>query len=184
MRIFLVVLTAIQLIGIVAAAIAAAIEIETIVATGPTLALVGLLISSFCYYWNLQLGFCFGLSTPTIAVVCFTSILGFSLSPQEASLPIGALIVIFSLADAPVGVVAIREIQRSQFCKRNAKFQFRIATLMGLMFLTAIFFGLFRIGGEAGVAIGIIIVYTTIASYAVKCFYQRRAEKPLGNVSV
>ena len=172
MRTFLSTLIAIEVLGIVAGAIAALVEIETIVCSGPMICCAGLLTLGLCYHRSLQVGFWFGLSLPTISILCFALIFGGSWSPEKAAKPIGSLVALFTCVGVPLGCAAFEEVRQSILQKRSAKLQFGLTTLLGVMFLSAISFGLVRMEDERSIAIGIMVVYTMMAAYVVKMFYR------------
>jgi hypothetical protein len=96
-----------QLIGILASTVAAEWDIETIVGTGPSFAVVGLLIAALAYRRRLQAALLFGLSVPLFSIACFSAIAGLGLSPAQAQFPIGAVIGLFAAAAVPLGVAAL-----------------------------------------------------------------------------
>jgi hypothetical protein len=169
-------LLVIQFLGMFASAVAALIEIHTIVLSGPILGGIGLLLAALSYRRDLVVCFWFGISVLSVAVLCFTMILGFHWGPREASGPIGALIVVFALGLAPVGLFAIREFRQADFLDSAGRFQFGITSLLGAMFLTALLVGMARLGEESA-ALGILTVHTALAVYAVKRFYRNRQAK-------
>jgi hypothetical protein len=174
MRVFILVSIVLLTLGLVASGIAAVVDIETIVFSGPLCSLVGIVIAALCYRKNIHAGFLFGLSVPTLAVLCFTTILGLEWSPGQAQVPIGSVIVLFVLLTIPMSILALLELRHADMSKRTVGFQYGIAELLGLMFLVAVVVALLRTGKSSGMAIGVLVGYGIVAVYVLYCFYTVR----------
>jgi hypothetical protein len=159
-----------QIVGILAAVIASVIQIESILVSGPLVSLVGLLISLVSFRRNDGVGLLFGLSTPSVAVLCFSIIFGMNWGPKEAAFPISCLLVAFAVLSVPAGVVALRRLRRPAGERRRLKMQFQISTLLGLTFLVALVLGLHKTFAEPGAAMGIVIMYSTAVAIVIKRF--------------
>ncbi|MBC7856967.1 MAG: hypothetical protein IAF94_26355 [Pirellulaceae bacterium] len=96
-----------QLLGIAGSAIAATVEIESIVATGPIFSIVGLLAAVGCVVSRSPANLFFGLSTPVFSLCIFFWIFTNSWSPQQASVPVSSTILGYELAMVPLGLYAL-----------------------------------------------------------------------------
>src|SRR5690349_18566217 len=96
-----------QLLGIAGSAIAATVEIETIVATGPIFSLVGLAAAVGCVVSRSPANLFFGLSTPAFSLGIFFWIFLKSWSPQQASVPVSSVILCYELFVVPLGLYAL-----------------------------------------------------------------------------
>lgn len=159
-----------QVVGILAAVAASVIDIETIVVSGPLLSLVGLLLGLVSFRRNDGIGLLFGLSTPSVAVLCFCIIFGLRWGPHDAAFPIPCLLAAFAILSVPAGVVALRRLRRPVGATRRVKMQFQISTLLGLTFLVALVLGLYKTYGEPGTAVAIMIAYSIAIASVVKRF--------------
>ncbi|MCH5378174.1 MAG: hypothetical protein JJ992_29815 [Planctomycetes bacterium] len=176
MRSALSTLVILELLGIIAGVTAAVAEIETIVFFGPACSLLALIIATLSYRRNVRLAFLFGLSVPTIAVVCFVAIFGLEWSPREAYFPIASISFLYAVVAVPLGVFALLELRQADLSKRQVGFQYGIAQLLGLTFIAAILFASFRSGQPFGAAVGVIVSYGIVAAYVLHQFYVRREE--------
>ena len=172
MRTYIQVLICLQLLSIVASAFAAVIDIETIVVTGPIFSLVGLLIATTCYRRHRPKGLYFGLSVPSISVLCFSIIYGLQWEPRTATFPISCLLVLFAIVALPLGAFAVRENRLIEITKRRTRLQFGIVTVLGLMALVAICLSLLRTDSTLAEAAGILFAYGSVCCYHLWCFHR------------
>jgi hypothetical protein len=174
MRTYLSILIVLLLLGLVASAIAAFVEIESILVSGPACTLVAVLIAIPSYRRSLQLPFLFGLSVPTVSVLCFVMIFGCDWSPAEAHFPIGSAIVLCVHLAIPFGIVSLLKVRRADLSKRGTSLQYGIIELLGLMFFTAVVVAFLRSGYTPVMALAVLIAYVAVAGYVVHRFYARR----------
>ena len=176
------VLIVLQMIGLVVAASIAGMEIESIVGSGPMVALVGFAIAAWAYRTNRPLGLAFGLGAPTLAVLCFCLIFGYELSPNQAAQPIGLLIVFAGLALVALGTLTIREIRIAERRLRaRVPFQFSVRALLVLTFVCAVVFRLATVGNTGGTAVAIGAAYTAALVFIVRRFQAgSQGLQPLG----
>ena len=165
-----------QLVGIFAAVVAAVVEIETILWTGPVLTLIGFVIVIRCFRRDHLLGLYFGFSVPSISVLCFSLIYGLEWSPGDAAVPISCLLIVFAVLSVPLGVLAWRRMPHVTHAKRPLKMQFSLADLLGLMLVVSLPFGLNQTLAEPGLAIGLLMSYLIVFAYCIKRFRQARAD--------
>ena len=162
------------LVGTPAAVIAAIIDIEAIVVTGPVMSVVGVAVASVSFQRRAPLGFYYGLSFPTISVVCFCLIYGLGWGPARATVPIGALVTFFGIGSTALAIPAFRESRRNHKPPQHGRLQFGIGTLLVAMFAIALPLGLHQTAGPAGGAIGILISYAITAGACIRRFHASR----------
>jgi hypothetical protein len=166
----------IQMVGIVAAVVAAIVEIETILTTGPVLSVIGCVIVFGCFRKSHSLGLYFGFSVPSISILCFSMIYGMKWGPGDAATPIHCLLIVFAVVSVPLGVLAVRRMPHVTHAKRPLKMQFSLADLLGLMLIVSLPFGLNQTLGEPGLAVGLLTSYLVVLVYCLKRFHRARAD--------
>ena len=105
-----------QLLTIAVGVVLAVFDIETILGTGPILALLGLVVFLQTKRQDgsrRPLSLVFGVSGPMVAVICFLLIFCLEWSPRAAHFPIGAIAVCYSLLFLPMGMYVLRSYLRS-----------------------------------------------------------------------
>jgi hypothetical protein len=171
-------LIVIQFLGLVVATGLSIIQIETIQFSGPLLSAVGLVIAFVSFTRNRPCGLCFGLGVPTASVFCFFLIGGFDLDPYHAREPMFYILLGVILFHVGAGDLAIREIVAENDDNGDRlPFQFSIMSLLVLMFLVSLFFGLYKTFGKAGAALGAQIAYIVIVVYWVRQFRTVRSRR-------
>lgn len=166
--------TTAQLVSMLAAVVAAVIEIETIVVTGPLLSLSGLVMAGWSFYRGARLGFYFGLTAPTIAVICFAVIYGFSWGPSEAATPIASLLFVFGVGCIPLAFLALRETDPTPVFRSATPPQFSLAALLVWTLAVSLPLGFYRLG-PVGAALGVLGSYALLVGYALVHFHATRA---------
>lgn len=136
-------LTVALTIGVLVAGIAAVFDIYSILLSGPILALTGILVAVQSYRKRRRIGFGFGLTTTTAALVWFLIISSLSWGPGDAHLPVSLFLIIFALASIPAGVFCSLEAVMAQPGTKT-RFQFSIGTLLSIMFFVAFYLGILR----------------------------------------
>ena len=174
MRRFLQWLIAIQVVGMFVSAIASMIEIESIMATGPVLAVTGLMIAACSFRADYELGFFYGLAVLGVAVLCFVLIFGLEWGPGDAAVPIASLLFLAAFGSAPLGLLAHWELRRSVLGKLSVCPQSGLSVVVVLMFLISIGFGLALAAGNVGVAISVFLTYLVLVSCAAAAYHNRR----------
>ena len=96
-------------IGVLVAAVAAVLDIGTVVAFGPFVALTGILVAVLSYRERCRIGFGFGLTGTAAVVAWFLIIFGLGWSPRTAHFPVSFFLIAFALAGIPGGVFCILE---------------------------------------------------------------------------
>ena len=167
-------LIALQVVGVLLAALAATIDIESIMASGGPLSASGLLISLVSFRKNRPVGFHFGLAAPTLSVFCFLVIYTLRLSPTEAQVPISMLLVACALIHLVAGYLAFQELKRGDGGDgQKLRFQFSIASLLMLMVIVSVFSGLCKTAGADGAVAGGVLAYAIVVAYFRRQFYKR-----------
>ncbi len=164
-------LLCLQAIGTLCAALAALVEIETIVASGPILSLSGLVIVAWGVRRDSVWAFYSGLSAPTMSVVCFCIIYGLQWSPAQAGAPIGALVTLYAVASVPVAIAAIRQLSSAVAVRPPARLQFSLRHVLGLMLLVSVNLMLLRTGSEMAVSAGVLYSYGFVCRYLMRQFH-------------
>lgn len=157
-----------QIFGVVAAAIAAAIDVESIIFTGPLLSAVGLLLAGSACRRNRVTALYFALGVPTISVICFVLIYGFRWDPRDAQLPISLLLVVFAIGYTLAVPAVIHDLRRDAPASRKFRMRFTIKDLLALTLLVAINAGLMQTGSEPLVALGLLATYAACLAYFLR----------------
>ncbi len=170
-------------LGILIAAIAAMVEIESIVGSGPIMSLVGIWIAFLSYRRDRPIGLFYGLAVPTVSVFCFIVINGMDWGPSDAHVPVSAFLVLFAWACIPSCSLAVREVRRQRGLADRRPIQFSIAFLLGLMFVVALGLGLTQMVGLRGFALAMVLAYLATIFCVVYRFIDGRRERKLTEIS-
>jgi hypothetical protein len=141
---FLAVLAALLFLASSACIVAAGIEIESIVATGPIAAIVGLLAAipfAWVRRWPLAAA---SLTLPLIAVLVFSLIAGNGWGPPQARRPVMVVLLGYELLVAPLWLGGLLRIVRGAE-QRPGKLQFPLRGLMIVMLIVAVALGAGRL---------------------------------------
>ncbi len=172
MRTYLQIIICLQMLVIVGAVLAAVVEIESILATGPILSFIGLLIAHGCFRRRLPLGFYFGLSVPTISVLCFFIIFGLQWGPGRAATPIAALLALFAIVALPTGAWAVREVRNAKTLECRPRLQIDAGVWIVLMALVAVNLFLILTRSALAEATGVLYAYGIACGYLLRCFHR------------
>ena len=133
------------LLGIAGSAIAATVEIETIVATGPIFSVVGLLVAVGCVVSRSPANLFFGLSTPAFSFYIFFWIFTNSWSPQQAAVPVSSTILGYELLMVPLGLYALYYTAAPAAKPLSQRpWQFNLRSLFILIFIASLTLGAAR----------------------------------------
>lgn len=133
------------LLGIAGSAIAATVEIETIVATGPIFGIVGLLAAVGCVVSRSPSSLLFGLSTPAFSFYIFFWIFTKSWSPQQAAVPVSSTILGYELLMVPLGLYALYYTAAPAAKPLSPRpWQFNLRSLFILIFIASLALGAAR----------------------------------------
>jgi hypothetical protein len=161
------------MIAIGVALAAALAEIETIVASGPLLSVLGLAIAGVSASGGLWRGMCYGVSVPVISTVCFALIHFLSWGPQEATAPVQAILGAFALASLLLGHSALWEAEATSAVLPPRRFQFRLSALFALIFVLSPTLALYRLGSTPG-TMAALLTYGILVSFVIYRFLWER----------
>jgi hypothetical protein len=173
-----------QTIMVEVAALAAMGEIETTQYSGPIVGGMGLFIVYLAFRRNLPIGFCFGLTAPTVYVLCFALISGMGWDRWDAERPMLFILTVVALFHVVAALIVLEELTAAQGDRRQKlPFQFSIMALLVLMALVSVFFGSYQSFGHVGAAIGALFVYGVILTYVLRQFFVMRSRQREESVS-
>lgn len=180
-------------IGSGMAAVAAAIEPESILGSGPAVGYVGLWLAALAFRWRRTATFFFALLGPTVFVACTAMIAMMHWGPGEAQAPVAAVLSIWALfqcvtipwalfdwrarggaaapANSASGEIAIQALP-------PARLQLSLRWLMLLMLLSTVPMGTFTLKGEYASIVAAALVYVVLVLLSVRAFY--RSALPAG----
>jgi ketosteroid isomerase-like protein len=178
------VLGVIQLLGISGAVIAAAVEVETIVGTGPAFSLLGLAV---CFGWLVSRSYTtivFGLSATAISVSLLALIAGLRWSPQDASIPVPLILLAYEAMIVPVGLVSLhRTIARGSWKSSRRAWQYNIWSLLAVTAVAGAAAAVVRLAMQFGapvlVTTAIGVSAATVAAIAVVVYRALRRLPPV-----
>jgi hypothetical protein len=103
-----------QFLTTVAAVVACAAEVHTVLATGPALTLSGLALVTLARPACSARQFAYGVSAPSVCAFGAALIVLFKWGPAEAATPILAILSIYALVSLPVALLVLPELLRWQ----------------------------------------------------------------------
>lgn len=165
------VLCIIKILGIGVTVTAAAIEIETIMGSGPLVSSVGIGVAVGGFIYKRFSAIAFGLSGLLMSLFIFALIVTQKWGPSKAEFPVVIILLGYEMFFVPVGILARCELSMlSQERPPHARWQFSMRTMLAGVVLAAISFAVSRLaydlGGEAILAItigaGIAVLLSTV----------------------
>lgn len=154
-----------QMLGISGAVILAAIDIETIIATGPIFGVLGIVVALGSRASRSISNAVFGLSTLAVSIACTVWIIALSLGPTDAQIPVTAALICYELLSLPVGCLALyRTVAPPGSLQTGRRWQFSIAQLLATTTLLAIVMGVgkgviqFGANAQLGIAIALCVL--------------------------
>jgi hypothetical protein len=173
-RLKMFVLLLIHIAGVVAAAFAAGWNIGTIVFSGPLLSIFGVLLAILAFRRNRPICLYYALTTPTVSVFCFASILAKDWGPGDAQRPIGVFLALFGLVNLMLGILAVSEsIKEQKTLPKRGPFQFSIASIMGLTLIVAVSLSLWKTLHQQGIALAAILCHLALVFFVLRRFHNR-----------
>jgi hypothetical protein len=163
-----------QMLGLIAACILAWNDIRSIIGTGGPIALTGIALAAISYRRDRAWGLWFALAGTTLAVLCFTMIVGFHWSPADAEQVVPFCASVATCAIVPLGVAALKELRRMRAGTSVLSLGFSLRQLFAVTLATAILLGLARLENPTGFAIGLAAIYTLVVVWFVRAFYRSR----------
>jgi hypothetical protein len=142
-------LVAAQLLAIGGSVLAATIEIESIVGTGPVVSVLGLIVAASARR-NRSLGaLLLGLSAGLLSLFVFALIAVQDWGPSDAAQPVSMILITYEMVAAPIGLFAIgRTISPAESVV--GLWQFDLRTMLGLIGLLAVALAAGRMGHNLG----------------------------------
>jgi len=140
-----------QILGLSIAVIVAAVDIESIIVSGPILSITGLVAAlSWRFCRSVFLG-ALGLSAPAMSLFLLLLISGLNWSPSDAQVPVTAILIGYEVLIAPFALVGLyMALTRSAGGEDHAPFQFSLQSLV----LASIFVGTVYAGIEVLTLVG------------------------------
>jgi hypothetical protein len=166
----------IQCLGAFAAAIAATIELETILISGPLLSLIGWLFAWMTIHQHSWASLIYGLSAPLTCTLCAVLIAIFRWGPDwNTGWPIAMILVLYAILLSPLAAVVYFTSETSEWIGRPpATWQFDMKWMLGLMtgicLLTVAARFLVGLQNEEAVFGGFALVCTVLSILVVRRF--------------
>ena len=161
-----------QILGLSIAVIVAAVDIESIVVSGPILSTIGLVAAlSWRFCRSVFLG-ALGLSAPAMSLFLLLLISGLNWSPSDAQVPVTAILIGYEVLIAPFALIGLyMALTRSGGKEDQPPFQFSLRSLvLATIFVGTVFAGievLTSIGYEVQLAISIGLAVAVLIAVAV-----------------
>jgi hypothetical protein len=166
------------LLGIGGAVIAATIEIESIVATGPVFSLIGLSLSiAWIFYRRVPALPLIGMSLPILSLIVFALINLLEWSPDEASRPVSTTLLVYQAVVVAIGLNTLRSILADgRFVPSNGGGQFSIRSLLILTGVLGVALGAikFAIDHGARARCGLAVGFTAITAAGLAAIFISR----------
>jgi hypothetical protein len=155
--------------------IAAIVKTESILATGPTLTVVGLLLALATCSIQSQPVLGFAISGPLVCALISYFIAAFRWGPREGHTPTVVILIIYVTLIAPLALIAWRHIWRWSPIARNLAapaFQFRLKTLliaitMACLLTAAVKYLAIYAGEERGIFGGFTLIVLVLTGLVV-----------------
>jgi hypothetical protein len=156
------ILCGLQILGVSGAVIAAAINIESIVVTGPVFSVLGVLVALGSRASRSVFNAIFGLSAIAMSLSCLIWIAALSWSPGDAQKPVTTALICYETLLLPVGLLALYRtlVPRVAAVTADVRFwQFNIRHLLTTTFVVAVMLAVGKLGFEHGdnVRLGIAV---------------------------
>jgi hypothetical protein len=168
-----------HLLGIGGSVIAAAVQIESIVGTGPAFSVLGLIVAECGRRSRLRSMYWIGLSTLALSLFVFALINIAEWSPAEASVPVPVLLLAYESVVIPLGLRTLWRMFVAAPADARLARQFDLKSLLWLFGLLAVALAAGRaasdqgLSGMASTAIGIMT--GTIAVLGLMAFRAEQA---------
>jgi len=156
------VLCGLQILGVSGAVVAAVIDIESIVVTGPLFSVLGVLVALGSLASRSAFNAIFGLSAVAMSLFFLLWIVSLSWSPGDAQKPVSTALICYETLILPVALLALYRtlVPRVPSLTTDARpWQFGIRHLLTITFVLAIVLAVGKLGFEHGdnVRLGIAV---------------------------
>lgn len=165
-----------QCLGVFAAAVAATIDIESILGSGPLLVLSSAVFTIIAFRASAIFALSLALATPSMAVLCFAIIVSQRWGPQMAHGPIAGLIWIYAIFHGLMVPLAVLESDMIHPPRRANTYQFSIRFLLEVTLLVAFIAGSLRFNSPVAFALAVVVAWGYIVIRVVRAFYARSNE--------
>jgi hypothetical protein len=161
-----------QLLGISGSVIASAIEIESIVVTGPLFTFIGLAAACGWIISRDVSILVFGLSTGVLSLFVFLVIVSLEWSPSDAEFPVPLMLLGYEVMVIPVGLLSMyRMLDVSGRSKFQRKWQFNLRFLFIVTFVLGVGCAAaklaFDLGSTVSLSIAIGVCMTTVIAAVI-----------------
>ena len=174
-----------QLWGTAVAIAVAATEIESIVVTGPTFTVLGLLVVLLGAIDGRMMAVWFGLSAGLVSLLVFVLINAMGWGPDPAATPVTLILLSYELAVIPIGLLALYDIvSRPRLTPSQIPRQFNLRSLLVLMLLAGVDLAIVRLAMHQGtttlavIAVGLGAAAFLASVVVVVLAFHRRAAEP------
>lgn len=177
-RLIFVVLCVLQIVGVSGSVVAAAVDIESIIVTGPVFTLLGFAVAGgWIVSRRLPIAI-FGLSPGLVSLLLFLLIYLLRWGPHDAQFPVTLTLLGYELLIVPVGLLALYQMATSDGQVAPPRWQFNLRSLLLLTAAVAILCGAgrlaFEIGGPALLLFAICMSITTLGAIGFTGFWAVR----------
>ena len=156
-----------QVLTTIVAVVLCALDVETIIGTGPALTLSGLALVVLARPLRSARVLTYGLSGPLVCALGATLIAGFQWGPRDAATPILAILIVYACVSIPAALLAIRDLlpwQPAPEVRRPIPLQFSLRSLLlvttALCVLITLFRFIFGSASEEPIIFGTFVVVT------------------------
>jgi len=177
-----------QLLGVCGSVVAAAIEIESIMASGPIFSILGFVVA-FGWFASRSIStVIFGLSAGLISLFLFLLINILDWGPSDAAFPVTLMLLGFETVILPIGLVALHKTLSGSPTKEPSRFrQFNLRSLLLLTTVVAICLAAMKLSSNRGsgvlltVAVGFCTA--TVMAIAIVVFHAVRRSSFAGSAN-
>jgi hypothetical protein len=154
------------LLGICGAVIAATVEIESIVGSGPIFSGIGLWVAEHGRRRGLRGMFWLGMSTLMLTLLVFAVINLAEWGPADARRPVSVMLMIYQSLAVSAGLIMLWRLFDDAREASPVPWQFNLRSLLGLICLIAVSLGAARVSFDLGLA---TLTATATAMTAATC---------------
>lgn len=146
-------LCGLQVLGVSGAVVAAVVDIESIVVTGPVFSVLGVLVALGSLASRSAFNAVLGLSADAMSLFCLVLIASLSWSPDEAQKPVSTILICYETLLLPVALLAMYRTVVPRIASLTADahpWQFGIRHLLTTTFVLAVMLAAGKLGFEHG----------------------------------
>jgi hypothetical protein len=143
----------VHLLGIGGSVIAATVQIESIVGTGPAFSVLGLIVAECGRRCRLRGMFWVGSSTLVLSLIVFGLIYLANWSPDEASIPVSVMLLAYEAVTVPAGLMMLWRLFVPAPSDTRAAWQFDLKSMLRVTCLMAIALAAGRASSDQGLSL-------------------------------